>query len=87
MLVRHTAGALGVTIGVMLVVPSVVAALPGRAAEWISTVMPGGLAFHSLMLSPDGGDVVSPGTGFAIAVGWVVVTLAAATVALVRRDA
>lgn len=86
-LVRHTAGGIAVTLGLLLVVPSVVATLPGRAAEWVSTVMPGGLGFHSLLLRADDTAVVSPWTGFAIAVGWVVVVGAAATAALVRRDA
>lgn len=86
-IVRHTAAGIAVTLGLMLVVPSVVAALPGRAAEWVSTLVPGGLAFHSLLLSPGDDGVVSPWVGFAVALGWAVVALGLATAALVRRDA
>lgn len=86
-LVRHTAGAIAVTLALLLVVPGVLEALPGRAAALISTLLPGGQCFHTLLYSPGDGTVVSPWTGFAIAVGWVALTLAAAAAALLRRDA
>ncbi len=86
-LVRHTAAALATVIGLVVVLPSVIGALPGRAAEWVATLMPGGWSFHSVMLARGDHDLLGPWAGFAVAAGWAVVALGLGLRSLLRRDA
>lgn len=85
-LLRGTAAAIGTTIGAVLFLPALATAL--LPSDWSAVLkyLPSnaGNAFTALTST---GDVLTPGQGFAVFTGWVVLAVAGAVVALVRRDA
>jgi ABC-type transport system involved in multi-copper enzyme maturation permease subunit len=85
-LVRSTAAAIGLLLGLLMLAPLLTELLPGTAGDTLTQVLPSnaGKAIMSLT-SPD--NLLSPGLGFAVLVAWVVGLLAAAAVTLGRRDA
>ncbi|MCI4062093.1 ABC transporter permease [Micromonospora sp. R77] len=85
-LLRNTAGALTSVVALLLVIPGVVSLLPESWSDTISPYLPSnaGQAFMSISSSP---DLLSPGAGLAVFVGWLVLLLGTATVLLSRRDA
>lgn len=85
-LVRHTAGAISAFVGVLLVVPIIVAALPQSMQHAITRFLPLVMG-QNLMNAHVGPYQFSPWTGLLVLVGYTVAVLGAATVALVRRDA
>jgi ABC-type transport system involved in multi-copper enzyme maturation permease subunit len=85
-LLRSTAAAIGVLIGLLMLAPVLVGLLPGTIGDTLTKILPSkaGDAMMSVT-SPD--DLLSPWFGFAVLVAWVVGLLAIAGVALRRRDA
>jgi ABC-type transport system involved in multi-copper enzyme maturation permease subunit len=85
-LVRSTAAAIGLLLGLLMLAPLLTELLPGTAGDTLTKILPSnaGKAMMSVT-SPD--DLLSPGLGFAVLVAWVVGSLAAAAVTLGRRDA
>ncbi|MER7460788.1 ABC transporter permease subunit [Micromonospora sp. NPDC126480] len=85
-LLRSVAGALTSLVALLLVVPGVVSLLPESASGAVSPYLPSnaGQAFVSIAENP---DLLSPGAGAAVFVGWIVVGVGAALVLLRRRDA
>jgi ABC-2 type transport system permease protein len=85
-LVRSTAAAIGLLLGLLMLAPLLTELLPGTAGDTLTQVLPSnaGKAIMSLT-SPD--NILSPGLGFAVLAAWVVGLLAAAAVTLRRRDA
>jgi ABC-2 type transport system permease protein len=85
-LVRSTAAAIGLLLGLLMLAPLLTELLPGTAGDTLTQVLPSnaGKAIMSLT-SPD--NLLSPGLGFAVLAAWVVGLLAAAAVTLRRRDA
>jgi ABC-type transport system involved in multi-copper enzyme maturation permease subunit len=83
---RSTAAAIGVLIGLLMLAPVLVGLLPGTIGETLTKILPSkaGDAMMSVT-SPD--SLLSPWLGFAVLVAWVVGLLAIAGVALRRRDA
>jgi len=67
------------------VVPLIVGLLPGSISTSLGRYLPSsaGDAFTSSVAKP---DTLSPWTGLAVLVAWVLVALAAAAVSLRRRD-
>jgi ABC-2 type transport system permease protein len=84
-LVRHTAGAISAYVGVILVLPIIVSALPGSLQYQIERVLP--LEIGSAMINNPAPDAFGPWTGFGILCGYTALILAVGTVFLVRRDA
>jgi ABC-2 type transport system permease protein len=89
-IIRHTAGAISAFVGVVLVLPIIVQALPTGLSNALSRYLPAsiGLVMFSTQGVPD--HVVSafsPWTGFALLVLYTVVTLGVGCWVLVRRDA
>jgi ABC-type transport system involved in multi-copper enzyme maturation permease subunit len=84
-LVRHTAGAISAYVGVILVLPIIVSALPGSLQYQIERVLP--LEIGSAMINNPAPDAFGPWAGFLILCGYTVLVLALGTVVLVRRDA
>jgi ABC-type transport system involved in multi-copper enzyme maturation permease subunit len=84
-LLRSTAAAIGTTIGAVLFVPALATAL--LPSDWSAVLkyLPSnaGGAFTSLTST---GDVLTSWQGFAVFTGWVVLAIAGAVVALLRRD-
>ncbi|MEV1146304.1 ABC transporter permease subunit [Micromonospora sp. NPDC049799] len=85
-LLRNTAGAITTVVALLLVVPGVISLLPESVSDAVSPYLPSnaGEAFMSISSNP---DLLSPGAGAAVFVGWLVVLVGAATVLLRRRDA
>lgn len=94
-LVRHSAGALAIVIGLLLVVESVFGSLNIRFFQVISPFMPGRASAQLLMedqyLTFDATlrDTVqlTPWQGYGVLVAWVVALLVAASIVMRRRDA
>lgn len=94
-LVRHTAGALALIIGLLLVIENVVALVPFDAFDYVRPFLPASagakVLYDSDTLSAFEamGEAVtlSPWQGFAVLMAWVAALGAAATIALHKRDA
>ena len=85
-ILRATAGAIATFVGLLLVLPGVVAILPANLSNSISPYLPanagGGIARAALTSGN-----LAPWTGFAVYCGYVVVLVALAAFLLRRRDA
>lgn len=84
-LVRHTAGAISAYVGVILVLPLIIGALPGSLQHQVERLLP--VEIGSAMIGNSAPDAFSPWTGFLILCGYTAAILALGTVLLVRRDA
>jgi ABC-2 type transport system permease protein len=84
-LVQHTAGAISSYVGVILVLPIVVSALPGSLQYQIERLLP--LETGSAMINNPAPGAFGPWAGFFILCGYTVLILALGTASLVRRDA
>jgi ABC-2 type transport system permease protein len=83
--VRHTAGAIGGHVFVMLVLPVIIAGLPSSIGNQVARLLP--LSIGSVMTGNSVPDAFGPWTGLAILGGYAVLALALGAVLLVRRDA
>ncbi|KUO10314.1 ABC transporter permease [Streptomyces sp. DSM 15324] len=86
MLLRSSAGAIAALVGILLILPGLASLLPD---SWYDTLNPyfpsnAGSAVYALH---DSSDSLSPGTGLAVFVGWVALTLALAAYRLRKADA
>ena len=89
-IIRHTAGAISAFVGVVLVLPLIVQALPISISNAVARYLPAniGLVMFSTHGVPDRvGPAFSPWTGFALLVLYTVVILGIGCWVLVRRDA
>ena len=89
-IIRHTAGAISAFVGVVLVLPLIVQALPTSINNAVARYLPAniGLVMFSTNGVPDHvGPAFSPWTGFALLVLYTVAALAVGCWVLVRRDA
>ena len=94
-LVRHSAAALAIVLGLLLVIENVFSVLNFRFFEIVSPFLPGRAGGQLLMEdayltfdSPLGDTIqLTPWQGYGILAGWVVVLLVAASVVVRRRDA
>lgn len=86
MLLRSSAGAIAVLVGVLLILPGLASLLPDSLYDNINPYFPSnaGSAVYALHQSSDS---LSPGAGLAVFAGWVALTLAGAAFRLVRTDA
>lgn len=85
-LVRHTAGAIASYVGILLVVPLLLSALPDPWGRDITEYFPftAGQALRSVVSRP---DLLPPWSGFAVLCGWAVVAVGLAAWSITRRDA
>ena len=83
--VRHTAGAIGGYVFVMLVLPVIIAGLPKSIGDDIERFLPESVG--SVMINNPVPHSFGPWTEFAILCGYTVLALVVGTVLLVRRDA
>ncbi len=89
-IIRHTAGAISAFVGIVLVLPLIVEALPASINDAIARYLPAniGLVLFSTNGVPDHvGPAFSPWTGFALLVLYTVIVLGLGCWVLVRRDA
>lgn len=84
-MVRHTAGAIAAFVGIILVAPALVSALP---SPWSGNIakLPGE-AGQSLVRVHASAGQLSPWAALAVLSGWVAVSLGTAAVLILRRDA
>ena len=85
-LIRSTAGGIAILLGVLLVLPAVVAALPGSWSQDVDRYLPS-TAGRALFIMDAGHAMLSPWPGFGIFLLYTEVVMAAAALALRRRDA
>jgi ABC-2 type transport system permease protein len=83
-LLRNTAAAISTLIGTLLVLPGLILLAGGTIAENVGPYLPSRAAEAFRTLTP---NPLTPGTGLAVFLGYVVVSLAAAAILLKRRDA
>lgn len=89
-IIRHTAGAISAFVGVVLVLPLIVEALPTSISNAVARYLPANIG--RVMFSTHGvpdrlGPAFSPWTGFALLVLYTVVVLALGCWVLLHRDA
>lgn len=88
-LLRSSVAAISVVVAVLLVLPGIATALPGA---WQSATVPylpaeaGQAIIGRTRFAPAGADLLAPWTGFAVLCAYTALALAAAAVALTRRD-
>lgn len=84
-LVRHTAGALAVLFGLLLVLPSLTEGLPAQMADAVNPYLPsyaGQAIFHTV----EDTHLLPPWLGFFVFCGYTALTLATAFTVIGRRD-
>jgi ABC-2 type transport system permease protein len=86
-LIRHTAAAILVVIGVVIVVPPLVGLIPGTIANHVHGYLPTIAGQLVAQTSQQSGDVLSGWQGFGVFCAWTAVLLAVCGWLLVRRDA
>jgi ABC-2 type transport system permease protein len=86
-LIRHTAAAILVVIGVVIVVPPLVGLIPGTIANHVHGYLPTIAGQLVAQTSQQSGDVLSGWQGFGVFCAWTAVLLAVCAWLLVRRDA
>jgi ABC-type transport system involved in multi-copper enzyme maturation permease subunit len=86
---RHSAAAITTYVGVLLVLPILVQALPSSISQPVTKFLPFHIsnAMTSVTHVLGNGPSLSPWVGFAVLCGYAVVALAVGTWTLVRRDA
>jgi ABC-2 type transport system permease protein len=85
-LVRSTAGGIAALLGLLLVLPIIVAALPGSGSQAVERYLPS-TAGRALFIMNGGDGMLSPWLGFGVFLLYAAIVLAAAALALRRRDA
>ncbi|MGW0709412.1 ABC transporter permease [Streptomyces sp. NPDC002643] len=85
-LLRSSAGAIAVLVGILLILPGLASLLPDSLYDSVNPYFPSnaGSAIYALNESS---DALSPGAGLAVFAGWVALTLVGAAVRLVKTDA
>lgn len=86
--IRHTAGAIAALVAVLLVLPIVVALIPGTTATSIARYLPAGAG--SQVFDVNAGahpDSLGPWVGYGVLCLWVLASTAVAAVLLTKRDA
>jgi hypothetical protein len=84
-LLRSTAAGIATFVGLMFVLPQLIAILPSSISNSISPYLPSN-AGDAMMTIGHHAHTLSPGAGVAVLAGYVAVVIAAAAVLLVRRD-
>ena len=82
---RNTAAGIASFAGIMFVVPPLVTVLPSSIANSITPYLPSN-AGDAIMTIGHHPNTLSPGAGLAVLAGYVVATVAAAAVLLIKRD-
>ncbi len=85
-IIRHTAGAISAFVGILLVLPLIVQALPTSIELDVRPYLPDRIGAEMISLHSFPGSF-SPWVGFLILCGYAVAALAVGAVLLVRRDA
>ncbi|MEO6471472.1 MAG: ABC transporter permease subunit [Aeromicrobium sp.] len=87
LLVRHTAAAISIVLGLVFIIGQVVQLIPGTTGEWIMKLMPGNAGPGIVVPVPFGDPMLDPWTGFAVFVAEIAVVAFAGMVLFKRKDA
>ena len=85
-ILRHAAGAIGIIVAILLVLPGIAAALPTSWSQPIEQWWPTNAGTQVAIISRDS-HTLAAWTGFGVMVGFVAVALAVAFLLIERRDA
>jgi ABC-2 type transport system permease protein len=85
-LLRHTAGAISAFVGILLILPLIVAALPSSIGGPIGRYLPANIGVAMLSVGPQAGSFAA-WTGFAILCGYAAALLVLGGFLLTKRDA
>jgi ABC-2 type transport system permease protein len=87
-LIRNTAGGIASFVGLLFVLPGIVALLPSSTGDAIGPYLPINAALTVATSTFDEGSKhLAPWTGFAVFCGYTAIAVAAAAIGMVRRDA
>jgi ABC-2 type transport system permease protein len=86
-LLRSTAGGIAAFVGLLFVLPGITALLPSNIGDAISPYLPLNAGFAVATSTFENSHHLAPWTGFGVFCAYAAVAVAAAAVALVRRDA
>ena len=87
LLIRHTAAALSVVLGLVFVLGNMAFLLPGTWGDWVAKVLPGNAGGVVTQAVPFEGQLLSPWTGFAVFAAEVLALLVIGWMVFQRRDA
>jgi ABC-2 type transport system permease protein len=85
-IVRHTSGAIAAFVGIILVAPALVGALPSPWSGNIAKFLPANLGESLISVHTSAGSF-SPGAALIVLLGWVAASLGTAAFLIRRRDA
>jgi ABC-2 type transport system permease protein len=85
-ILRHTAGAISLLVGILLIVPILTSLLPSSWRQHFQRYLPDEAVTALLNVKPDP-TALAPWTGFALFCGYVLLALVIGGVLLTRRDA
>jgi ABC-type transport system involved in multi-copper enzyme maturation permease subunit len=87
-LIRNTAGGIASFVGLLFVLPGIVALLPASTGDAIGPYMPLNAAMTvATSTFEEGSRHLAPWAGFAVFCGYAAIAVAAAAIGMVRRDA
>jgi ABC-2 type transport system permease protein len=86
LLVRHTAAAISILLGLIFVVGNLVGLIPGAVGDWLEKLMPGNAGSAVAVVEPFNPYLLGPWQGFAVFLLETAVLLLIAGFAFVRRD-
>jgi len=86
-LVRNTAGAIALFVGLLFVLPGITAILPSSIADSVSPYLPLDAGTAIATSTFDNSHHLSPWAGFALFCAYAALAVAAGAVSMVRRDA
>jgi ABC-type transport system involved in multi-copper enzyme maturation permease subunit len=86
-LVRNSAGGIAAFVGLLFVLPGVVAILPASIGDKISPYLPINAGTAIATVRFDNSNHLAPWVGFGVFCGYAAIVIAAAAIMMVRRDA
>lgn len=87
LLVRHSAAAISIVLGLVFVVGNMVMLLPGTLGEWATKLMPGNAGAGIVVPVPFNPNLLEPWTGFAVFVAEIALVALAGYAVFRKRDA
>lgn len=87
-IIRHTAGAISTFVGVLLILPLIIGALPSSVSNKISKYLPANIGLATISVHPRPDDhLLSPWWGLGLLCIYAAVIFAIGLIVLVRKDA
>jgi ABC-type transport system involved in multi-copper enzyme maturation permease subunit len=86
-LVRNTAGGIASFVGLLFVLPGIVALLPASTADAVNPYLPLNAGFAVATSTFENSHHLAPWAGLAVFVGYAILAVGIAAIGLVRRDA